>query len=191
MGSILLIAFAVIATTNCSYYTRVMSRKNLVDGSTAYKDRKFEAAEDLFRRAAARDPEGDTLEGRTAQIFLARTLHQRFSADRQNKSWAEGALTEYKKAIPQALREYADAKAAYDANSSGQPEQRRYFSAMSAVNSTSSAISSLSDALGQNDATKEWQRQVAADGSSPGTARARALVSLGLNITPVRENPEQ
>ncbi len=180
LGGILLIAFAVIATTNCSYYNRVMSRKNLVDGSTAYKDRKFEAAEELFRKAAARDPEGVTLEGRTAQIFLARTLHQRYSADRQNKSWAEGALAEYKTAMPQALREFAEAKTAYEANSSGQGEQRRYFSAMSAVNSTSSAISSLSDALGQNAATKEWQRQVAADESYPVTARARALVSLGL-----------
>ncbi len=180
LGGILLIAFAVLATTNCSYYNRVMSRKNLVDGSTAYKDRKFEAAEDLFRRAAARDPEGETLEGRTAQIFLARTLHQRYSADRGNKTWAENALAEYKKAVPQALREFAEAKTAYEGKPSGEPEQRRYFSAMSAVNSTSSAISSLSDALGQNDATKEWQRQVAADETYPGTARARALVSLGL-----------
>lgn len=180
MGGILLIAVAVIATTNCSYYNRVMSRKNLVDGSTAYKDRKFEAAEDLFRRAAARDPEGVTLEGRTAQIFLARTLHQRYSANRGEKSFAENALAEYKKAIPQALREFDEAKSAYDTNNTGQAEQRRYFSAMSAVNSTSSAISSLSDALGQNDATKEWQRQVAADEKYPGTARARALVSLGL-----------
>ena len=159
-----------------------MSRKNLVDGSTAFKARDFGQAEDLFRRAAARDPEGLTLEGRTAQIFLARTLHQRFSADRQNKEWAERALAEYNTAIPQALREYADAKAAYDANSGDAAEQKRYFSALSAVNSTASAITSLNDALGQGDASKQWLQKVSADEQFPPTARARALVSLGLEF---------
>lgn len=180
LGIIVLIAAAVILTTNCSYYNRVMSRKNLVDGSTAYKDRKFEAAEELFRRAADRDPEGETLEGRTAQLFLARTLHQRYSGNRQVKEYAEKALVEYNKAIPQVLREYADAKQSYDANASNSAEQKRYYAALSAVNSTTSAISSLNDALGQREATKEWQSKVAADEQFPGTARARAIVSLGL-----------
>lgn len=180
LGVFVLIALAVLVTTNCSYYNRIMSRKNLVDGSTAYKDRKFEDAEALFRRAAARDPEGETLEGRTAQLFLARTLHQKFSGNRQETSLAESALVEYNKAIPQALREYTDAKAAYDANQAGQAEQRRYFASLSAANSTSSAIASLNDALGRGDVTKEWQRKVANDEQFPGTARARSLVSLGL-----------
>lgn len=76
-----------------------MARKNLVDGSLAYKERKFEMAEDLFRRAAARDPKGETEEGRTAQVFLARTLHSRFIGNRENKQLAEEAITEYKKAL--------------------------------------------------------------------------------------------
>ena len=75
LGIIALIAMSVLFTTNCSYYNRIMSRKNLVDGSRAYKERKFQVAEDLFRKAAARDPQGETVEGRTAQLFLARTLH--------------------------------------------------------------------------------------------------------------------
>jgi hypothetical protein len=180
LGVVVLIAFAVLLTTNCTYYNRVMSRKNLVDGSTAYKDRKFEAAEELFRRAADRDPEGETLEGRTAQLFLARTLHQRFSGNRQIKEYAEKAVVEYNKAIPQVLREFAAAKQAYEGNKTNAAEQKRYYAALSAANSTTSAISSLNDALGQNDATKEWQRKVAADEQFPATARARALVSLGL-----------
>ena len=76
-----------------------MSRKNLVDGSHAYKERKFDVAEDLFRRAAERDPEGETVEGRTAQLFLARTLHSRFIGDRQRTELAEEAIREYKKAL--------------------------------------------------------------------------------------------
>jgi tetratricopeptide (TPR) repeat protein len=76
-----------------------MARKNLVDGSLAYKERKFEVAEDLFRRAAARDPKGETEEGRTAQVFLARTLHSRYIGNRQKTELAEEAIAEYKKAL--------------------------------------------------------------------------------------------
>jgi hypothetical protein len=76
-----------------------MSRKNLVDGSHAYKERKFQVAEELFRRAAARDPEGATLEGRTAQVFLARTLHSEYIGNRQFPEKADEAIAEYKKAL--------------------------------------------------------------------------------------------
>ena len=124
-GVLVFIACAILFTTNCSYYSQIMARKNLVDGSIAYKDRKFQEAEELFRRAAARDPEGATVEGRTAQLFLARTIHSRFIGDRQNKSLAEQAVAEYKKAIPQVTREYVDAKQAYTSNMNGTPEQKR------------------------------------------------------------------
>jgi len=76
-----------------------MSRKNLVDGSLAYKERKFDVAEDLFRRAASRDPQGETEEGRIAQVFLARTLHSRYIGNRSENSLAESAIAEYKKAL--------------------------------------------------------------------------------------------
>lgn len=99
MGIFVLVTLALFLTTNCGYYNKVMARKNLVDGSLAYKERKFEVAEDLFRRAAARDPNGETLEGRTAQVFLARTLHSRFIGDRKRTDLAEEAIKEYKKAL--------------------------------------------------------------------------------------------
>ena len=99
LGIFVLLILAVFLSTNCSYYSRVMSRKNLVDGSLAYKERKFDVAEELFRKAAARDPEGKTLEGRTAQIFLARTLHSKFIGNKADKSIAVQAITEYKKAL--------------------------------------------------------------------------------------------
>ncbi len=84
---------------NCSYYNRVMARKNLVDGSKAYKDRKFPEAEQLFRSAVARDPKGEFVEGQTAQLFLARTLHSEFIGNRQDKSKAEDAIKEYQKSL--------------------------------------------------------------------------------------------
>ncbi|MFL6468643.1 MAG: hypothetical protein ACJ72Z_11865 [Pyrinomonadaceae bacterium] len=171
---------AVLFTTNCSFYSRIMARKNLVDGSIAYKDRKFAEAEELFRKAASRDPEGATLEGRTAQLFLARTLHSRFIGDRQNKELAEQAIAEYKKAVPQVKHEYAEAKSAYDANKSGNAEQKRFYAALSSLNSTVSAIPNLIEGLGDRDQAIKFQTDTAADTQMPETARARALVSLGL-----------
>jgi hypothetical protein len=99
LGVFVLIALSVLVTTNCSYFNRIMSRKNLVDGSSAYKERKFAEAEELFRKAAARDPEGATTEGRIAQVFLARTLHSRYIGDRQKTQWAEEAIEAYRKAL--------------------------------------------------------------------------------------------
>lgn len=75
----------------------VMLRKDLVDGSKAYKDRKFQEAEQLFRDAVSCDPDGKTTEGRTARIFLARTLHSEYIGNPQDTSKAGEAIQEYKK----------------------------------------------------------------------------------------------
>jgi hypothetical protein len=99
LGILVLILFTVLIGTNCSYYNRVMARKSLVDGAAAYKDRKFQVAEQLFRNAVARDPEGKTMEGKTAQLFLARTLHSEYIGDRGKKEFAEEAIKEYQKVL--------------------------------------------------------------------------------------------
>lgn len=99
LGIFVLLTLTVFLTANCGYYNKIMARKNLVDGSLAYKERKFDVAEDLFRRAAARDPKGETDEGKTAQVFLARTLHSKFIGSRDKTNLAEEAITEYKKAL--------------------------------------------------------------------------------------------
>lgn len=99
LGIFALLTLTVLVSANCSQYNRIMSRKNLVDGSEAYKARKFAAAEELFRQAAARDPEGTTVEGRTAQLFLARTLHSEYIGNRQFKEKADEAIREYQKAL--------------------------------------------------------------------------------------------
>ena len=150
LGIIALIAMSVLFTTNCSYYNRIMSRKNLVDGSRAYKERKFQVAEDLFRKAAARDPQGETVEGRTAQLFLARTLHSEFIGNRQDKSKAEEAIGEYKKAL------------AVDKN-----DQSSY-----------KAIASLFENLQRNDDWQKWVTDRANSSDILPQHRAEALVSL-------------
>ena len=150
IGVIALIAISVLFSTNCSYYDRILSRKNLVDGSHAYKERKFQVAEELFRKAAARDPDGSTVEGRTAQLFLARTLHSEFIGNRQDKSKAEEAIGEYKKAL------------AVDKN-----DQSSY-----------KAIASLYENLQRNDDWQKWVNDRANNPEILPQHRAEALVSL-------------
>lgn len=110
-GLLFLIAASVLVGSSCGYYSRIMSRKDLVDGSEAYKARKFAEAEDLFRRASARDPQGTTVEGKTAQVFLARTIHSRFIGDRSNTSLADEAIKEYQKALTQNPNDQSSYKA--------------------------------------------------------------------------------
>ncbi len=150
LGIFVLLLVAVFLTTNCSYYSRIMSRKNLVDGSIAYKERKFEMAEDLFRKAAARDPQGTTDEGRIAQVFLARTLHSRYIGNRGETKFAEDAIAEYKKAL------------ALDKN-----DQSSY-----------KAIASLYENLQKPDQWKEWVTNRANSADIKPEYRAEAFTAL-------------
>lgn len=106
-GIFVLVLLTVFVGANCSYYNRVINRKNLVDGGKAYKDRKFKEAESLFRDAVARDPQGETLEGKTAQLFLARTLHSEYIGNRQDTQKAEEAIKEYKKVLDRDIKDGA------------------------------------------------------------------------------------
>lgn len=150
LGVLFLIAMGVFATTNCSYYNRVMSRKDLVDGSVAYRERKFAEAEALFRKAAARDPQGATLEGKTAQVFLARTIHSRYIGDRQNRPLAEAAIAEYKKALTQNVNDQSSYK----------------------------AVASLFENLQQTDDWQKWVTERSSNGSIEPQFRAEALTAL-------------
>lgn len=150
LGIFALTTLSVLFTANCSYYNRIMSRKNLVDGSVAYKERKFDQAEELFRRAASRDPDGSTVEGRTAQLFLARTLHSQYIGNRQRTELADEAIREYKKAL------------AVDKN-----DQSSY-----------KAIASLYENLQRQDEWQKWVTDRANDASILPQYRAEALTSL-------------
>jgi hypothetical protein len=127
-----------------------MARKALVDGSKAYKDRKFPEAEKLFRDAVSRDPKGETIEGKTAQLFLARTLHSEYIGNRQKKEWAEEAITQYQKALEQ--------------NASDQSSYK--------------AIASLYENLQRNDDWLKWVTARSQNTAIPPEQRAEALTSL-------------
>lgn len=150
VGIILLIAVTTLISTNCTYYNRVMSRRNLVDGAEAYKNRKFDQAEEHFRAAIARDPDASSLEGKTAQIFLARTLHSQFIGKRENKQKAIEAIQEYKKVLEKDPTEQSSFK----------------------------AVANLYENLGMQDEWLAWVTQRANNENVPPEQRADALTSL-------------
>lgn len=150
LGILVLISISVFLGTNCSYYNRVLARKSLVDGASAYKNRKFAEAEQLFRNAVKRDPEGKTMEGKTAQLFLARTLHSEYIGNRSDKSKAEEAVKEYQKV----LRE--------------NPTDQSSFK----------AVANLYENLQMPDDWLKWVTERADNESIPREQRAEALTSL-------------
>ncbi len=150
IGIFILILSTVLIGANCSFYNRIITRKNLVDGGKAYKDRKFQEAEQLFRDAIARDPQGGTNEGKTAQLFLARTLHSEFIGNRSNTEKANEAIQEYKKAL------------AEDVNDQ----------------SSFNAVANLLENLNRDDEWLKWVTERANNEKVPGVQRAEALTKL-------------
>ena len=149
-GIILLIAIITFTGTSCNYYNRVMSRRNLVDGAEAYKGRKFDQAEAHFRAAISRDPSADSVEGKTAQVFLARTLHSQYIGNRSNQGKAQEAIQEYKKVLEK------------------DPTDQSSFK----------AVANLYENLQMQDEWLAWVTQRANNENVPPEQRADALTSL-------------
>lgn len=97
VGILLLIITAIISSAGCSVVNRVLARNQLNDGAKAYKERKFDVAEQHFRRSLELNP-NDLI----AEKFLARALHQQFLANRtQNAQKGEQAIEIYQKMLEQ------------------------------------------------------------------------------------------
>lgn len=150
LGLFVFILSIVLIGTNCNYYNRIIARKNLVDGASAYQGRKFQDAQELFRQAVARDPQLETIEGKTAQLFLARTLHSEYIGSRTKKNLAEEAIQEYQKVL-----------------ASDPKDQSAY-----------KAVANLYENLGKNDEWLKWVTERANNEQVPGEQRAEALTSL-------------
>jgi len=150
LGILTVILLTVLVGANCAYYNRVITRKNLVDGGTAYKDRKVQDAEQYFRYAVSRDPEGQTAEGKAAQLFLARTLHSQFIGNRTVTSKAEDAIKEYKKVLVEDVEDQ----------------------------SSFNAVANLLENLNRNDEWAQWVTERANNEQVPEQQRAEALTKL-------------
>ncbi len=150
LGILSLILLTVLVGANCSYYNRVIARKNLVDGGKAYKDRKFQEAEQMFRNAISRDPQGQTIEGKTAQLFLARTLHSEYIGNRSDTAKAEEAIKEYKRVLTEDVKDQ----------------------------SSFNAVANLLENLNRDDEWLQWITARAGNEQVPNEQRAEALTKL-------------
>ncbi len=139
---IVLIVFTVLIGANCSYYNRIIGRKNLVDGATAYKERKFEEAEKLFRVVVKIDPEAKTMEGKTAQLFLARTLHSEFIANRLPTFEARDFLGDQGLGLARKILAKADPVSEY-LQSQLTPDTQRLYEEYTAANPASSDLEAV------------------------------------------------
>ena len=130
VGILIVISSIILVSVNCSSYNRLIARRNLVDGAQAYKDRKFAEAESFFRKAVEIDPEGKTEEGKTARLFLARTLHSQYAGNRSapdSKDKAEQAIKLYRAAIANDLTDQSSYNAVgnlYETLAGQFPEER-------------------------------------------------------------------
>jgi hypothetical protein len=143
IGILTFIAVSLLATTGC--INKIIARKDVVDGAKAYQDRKYEKAESLFRNAMNWDKEQPV-----AKVFLARTLHSQFAADRKLVAKAEEAMTVYKEVLAANPGDDASFK----------------------------AVASLLDTLQRKDELQKWLEDRSANESVPAAQRADAYTSL-------------
>lgn len=172
-GIFVLLTFTVLTGAGCSFWNQIKARQNLVDGTQAYQNKNFNDAEAFFRDAVRRDP--DQLLG---QLFLARTLHSQFAADRNNMAKADEAIAEYKKIIPKYKDEVVKMKQALDANPSDEKAISNYNNTLTILNSSISAVGNLLETTQKTEEWKAWQNEVANDQGLPAGTRAAAFTLM-------------
>lgn len=181
VGILVLIIFSVLIGAGCN---SIIARKDLVDGAKAYKDRKFDQAEALFRDAVQRDPSQNT-----AQLFLARTLHSQYASNRTQTDKGEEAIVQYQKTIDdykktvsqnnsQLSGDQAPCRATDYEISKMQGERRSAFEAFRILSDSLKAVANLKENLGRGDERIQWLTQWGNDESLPACLRAEAYNSL-------------
>ncbi|MDH3494201.1 MAG: hypothetical protein OEM82_11670 [Acidobacteriota bacterium] len=178
LGIFVLVSLVAVLTGSCSFYNRIMARKALVDGAKAYNERNFADAEELFQKAVGYDSDLTTFEGKTAQLFLARTIHSEFAGDRGKPQLAERAIVEYKKTLSGFLADVTEKRAALEANPESEQAKMELDQSEKTVGSVVSAVASLYENLQQSDKWKEWQTTQAKNNNLPASARANAYIAL-------------
>ncbi len=177
-GIFVLLLLAIGVGSSCGFYNRIMARKNLVDGAKSYNERNFKQAEERFRSAVEYDPELTLPESKTAQLFLARTIHSEFAGNRINTDKAELAITEYKKALTGYMSDFTDKKAAADGSPDDEKAQKALKQTGTQIGSIVRSVASLHENLQQTDKWDAWQTEQAANEQLPEAVRASAYVAL-------------
>src|SRR5262245_51697673 len=145
VGIIILLFVTMLGLSGCSAINSIFARRDLIEGAKAYKDRNYAEAERRFRSAMNLDPTQ-----MQAPLFLARTLHSEYAADRAQVAKAEEAITVYKKVL--------EAK----------PDDSASFK----------AIASLLETMGRKEEVQQWLLQRTTAPGVPDDQKAEAFTSL-------------
>jgi len=143
-----LLVILVSITSGCGVINRIRAKNQLNEAARAYREGKFQEAEDHSRRAAELDPDN-----KTAPMFIARTIHAQYRPGVQspeNIKKAEDAIEAYKKLL---------------ANNPKDDESYK-------------AIAYLYGAVKADDKLREWIAARAADENAEAPKRAEAYIVL-------------
>ncbi len=170
--TILVVITVVLANAGCSFWYKIKTQQNLVDGTQAYQNRNYDDAEKHFREAIRLSPDEPL-----GILFLARTLHAQYVSSRKPEK-AEEAISEYKRVIPKLKDEYNRLKQILEQNPNDDKTIKNFKSVQELLSSSISAVGNLLETMQKNDEWKAWQTQIAEDKTLPDTIRAAAYTLL-------------
>lgn len=170
--TILVVIAVVLANAGCSFWYKIKTQQNLVDGTQAYQNRNYDDAEKHFREAIRLSPDEPL-----GILFLARTLHAQYVSSRKPEK-AEEAISEYKRVIPKLKDEYNRLKQILEQNPNDDKTIKNFKSVQELLSSSISAVGNLLETMQKNDEWKAWQTQIAEDKTLPDTIRAAAYTLL-------------
>jgi len=151
VGATAMLGLFVAATAGCTLVNKIRAKNELNETAKAYKEGRFEEAEQHAKRALYLDPGNQT-----APIFIARVIHQQYKPgvdQPDNVQKARDAIEAYKRVIEKPASE-EQAEEAYK------------------------AISVLYSAIKDEQKLREWITARANDTSRPNEKRAEAFAIL-------------
>src|SRR6185312_4401368 len=93
----IVLAILVATSSGCGVINRIRAKNQLNEAARAYREGRFEEAEQHSRQAAAYDPDN-----KTAPMFIARTIHAQYRPGVQtpdNLKKAQEAIEAYQKIL--------------------------------------------------------------------------------------------
>ena len=151
VGATAMLGLFVAATAGCTLVNKIRAKNELNETAKAYKEGRFEEAEQHAKRALYLDPSNQT-----APIFIARVIHQQYKPgvdQPDNVQRGRDAIEAYKRIIEKPANEQ-QAEEAYK------------------------AISVLYSAIKDEQKLREWITARANDTSKPNEKRAEAFAIL-------------
>src|SRR6185503_6464627 len=94
---VIVLAILVATTSGCGVINRIRAKNQLNEAARAYREGKFEEAEQHSREAARLDPDN-----KTAPMFIARTIHAQYRPGVQspeNIAKAQKAIEAYQQIL--------------------------------------------------------------------------------------------